>query len=114
MIYVPVENIDDYKCYVVRDTNTLRAYKQSPQVNTTVNYRDFYINSHYLYQDGSQSFSNYSTSLPVCLDNAKMTNSYLYRNDLADILVIALILIGTVWFLISKLVKNLLRGRKLY
>lgn len=112
MIYVP-EEVSSYSCYVVRDTNTLRAYKQLPQINRTVEYRDFYINSHYLYQDGTQQFSQYAT-LPVCLDSSKMTNSYLYRNDLADILVIALILIGTVWFLISKLVKNLLLGRKVW
>jgi len=113
MIYVPVDQLNDYACYVVRDTNTLRAYKQVPHSNSTIEYRDFYINSHYLYQDGYQQFSQYAT-LPVCLDSSKMTNSYLYRNDLADILVIALILIGTVWFLISKLVKNLLLGRKVW
>ena len=53
MIYVP--DLENFKCFVVRDTNTLRAYKEIPLKNTEIEYRDYYINSHYLYQDGTQS-----------------------------------------------------------
>ena len=88
MIYVPDLN---YKCYVVRDTNTIRAYSQVPQNNKDISYRDYYINSNYLYQDGTQSFSSYTT-LPICLDDSKLTDAVYYRNDFDQILVIFLIL----------------------
>lgn len=89
MIYVPEK--ENYKCYVVRDSNTIRAYKTVPKNNSEVNYRDYYINSNYLYQDGSQSFSNYST-LPVCLNNNELTSEFYYRNDFDSILIIFLIM----------------------
>lgn len=111
MIYVP--DLTNYECFVVRDSNTLRAYKTTPQNGLEVEYRDYYINSHYLYQDGTQTFSQYTT-LPVCLAQDVLTEAYGYRNDFADICIIAIILIGSVWFLISALVKVLFKGKKLY
>lgn len=84
-IYVP--DLENYKCFVVRDETTIRAYKEIPRRDSDVNYRDYFYNSNYLYQDGTQSFGNYST-LPVCLDNSVLTNDFYYRNDLPDILFI--------------------------
>ena len=110
MIYVPDTS---YQCYVIRDSNTLRAYEEVPRNNTTIQYRDYYINSHYLYQDGEQTFSQYAT-LPVCLDSSVITGAYGFRNDFADILLISIILIGSSFFLINKLVKCLFKGRKLF
>lgn len=111
MIYVP--DLDNYVCYVVRDTNTLRAYKTMPEKNADVDYRDYYINSHYLYQDGVQSFSSYS-NLPVCLSSDNLTTAYAYRNDFTDICIVFVILVGIFWFFASKLLKVLFKGRKLY
>ena len=113
MIYVP--DLENYKCYVVRDTNTIRAYKEIPKRNSEIEYRDYYINSHYLYQDGTQSFGNYTSAyLPVCLDSSNLTTSYNYRNDFADIMIIFAIMTGIVWFLTSKLVKTFFRGFRRY
>lgn len=89
MIYVP--NVEEYQCVVVRSENVIRAYKQVPRQNSTVDYRDFYYNSNYLYNDGIQSFGNYSTSLPICLDNSVLTSDFYYRNDLDSILIIFLV-----------------------
>lgn len=89
MIYVP--DTTNYKCFVVRNESTIRAYKEIPTNNSNVDYRDYYFNSNYLYQDGNQSFGQYST-LPVCLDNSLMTDSIYYRNDFDSILVIFLIM----------------------
>lgn len=85
MIYVP--DLENYKCFVVRDETTIRAYEEIPQRNQEVNYRDYFYNSNYLYQDGVQSFSNYST-IPVCLDNSFLTDNFYYRNDFPSILFI--------------------------
>lgn len=89
MIFVP--DVDNYKCYVVQSDTILRAYKQIPQQNTSVEYRDYYYTSNYLYKDGTQSFSNYS-NLPVCLSSSELTTEVYYRNDFDSILVIFLIL----------------------
>lgn len=89
MIYVPEK--ENYACYVVRSEEVIRAYEDIPRNNTEVNYRDYYYNSNYLYNDGVQSFSQYTT-LPTCLDNNNVTSDYYYRNDFADILIIFLIM----------------------
>lgn len=89
MIYVP--DTENYSCFVVRSENVIRAYTQVPQNNTTIRYRDYYYNSNYLYNDGEQSFSQYTT-LPVCLDNNIVTNEVYYRNDFDSILIIFLIM----------------------
>lgn len=84
-IYVPDNT--SYKCFVVRDETTIRAYKEVPRKNSDIEYRDYFYNSNYLYQDGEQSFGNYSV-LPVCLDNSVITTDFYYRNDLPSILFI--------------------------
>jgi len=89
MIYVP--DLENYKCYVVQSEGVLRGYEEIPQNNTTVNYRDFYINSNYIYKDSSQQFSTY-TNLPTCLSTDVLTTDVYYRNDFDSILVIFLIM----------------------
>lgn len=88
MIYVP--DLDNYKCYVVQNEQVIRGYKTKPTNNSNVDYRDYYINSSYIYRDGTQSFGQYST-LPVCLSNNSITTDIYYRNDLDKILIIFLI-----------------------
>jgi len=106
MIYVP--DLDTYKCIIVRNDSTIRAYKEIPANNKDVTYRDYYYNSNYLYQDGVQSFSNYST-LPICLDNSKLTDSVYYRNDFDSILVIFLIMCIFCFYLPLKIFVRLFR-----
>lgn len=88
-IYVP--DLENYQCYVVQGEGIIRAYEATPFHNSTVNYRDYYIESSYIYRDGSQQFSSYAT-LPVCLEKAALTNEVYYRNDFDSILIIFLIL----------------------
>ena len=88
-IYVP--DLENYKCFVVRDETTIRAYKEIPQRNQEIEYRDYFYNSNYLYQDGVQSFGSYST-LPICLENNILTDDYFHRLDFNRILIIYLIL----------------------
>lgn len=98
MIYVDVENINDYSCYVVTNSDTIRAYRTMPTrpsntgYQNTVNYRDFYVNSHYMYLDGTQSFS-YNSTIPTCLNKNILTNEFYYRNDFDSILIIFIIIV---------------------
>ena len=93
MIYVPDLS---YACYVVQDSDTIRAYKikpYNPGYNNSINidYRDYYIKSNYIYKDGTQQFGSYS-QLPICLSTDYLTDSFYYRNDFDSILVIFLIM----------------------
>lgn len=89
MIYVP--DLANYDCFVVQSEGVIRAYEQVPIYDSEVAYRDYYINSNYIYRDGVQSFGRYST-LPICIDNNALSSEYYYRNDFDSILVIFLIL----------------------
>ena len=109
MIYVP--DLENYKCFVVRDEETIRAYKEIPMEDTEVAYRDYYYNSNYLYSDGTQQFSHFTT-VPTCLDSSVLTSAYVYRNDFFEILFIFLGMVGFCWFFISKLIKTFFRGHK--
>lgn len=88
-IYVPDLN---YACFVVQSEGVIRAYEQNPSYNTNINYRDYYINSNYIYRDGTQNFGSYST-LPNCLNSNVITNDVYYRNDFDKILIIFIILL---------------------
>lgn len=87
-IYLPSS---DYPCFVVQNATTIRAYETTPRQNTTVNYVDYYYNSHYFFTNGTQTFSQYTT-VPTCNGNQLTTNVF-YRNDLDQILVIFFIIL---------------------
>lgn len=93
-IYVP--DIKTYKCYTMTNKDTIRAYIQAPyrpsgNQGVYIGYRDYYITSDYLYADGQQQFTNYST-LPTCLSMEDLTDDVYYRLDFDKILVIFIIL----------------------
>ena len=87
-IFVPD---DSYACYILYNSTTIRAYKYRPANNTTSPYRDYYFTSNYYYNDGSTTWTNYST-LPSCLDSSVITTDVSYRFDYDKILTIFLIL----------------------
>lgn len=79
-IYVPQDTTYN-KCYVVQNENVIRGYDRVPTNNSNYNYRDYYINSDYIYRDGNGTWSQYTT-LPICLNTSEITNDYWYRLDL--------------------------------
>ena len=89
-IYVPYDSNYD-SCYVVQSDSVIRGYDRVPSYNSSYNYRDYYINSSYIYRDGTGQWNNYST-LPTCLDSSVITNDFYYRLDFANILIIFLII----------------------
>lgn len=88
-IYLPNTN---YSCYYLQSEGTIRAYHSMPRVNSQIDYTDYYINSHYLKRNGTQTFGNNSSSLPICMTDTFTTDVY-YRNDLDQILTITIILL---------------------
>ena len=106
MIYVP--ELKNYECYVVQSEGIIRAYKTKPKNDSNINYRDYYINSNYIYRDGSQSFSTYTT-LPNCLSNSALTDDVYYRNDFDKILIIFLIMCIFCFYIPFKVIMRLFR-----
>lgn len=107
MIFVP--DLTNYRCFVVQSEGVIRAYERIPTTNSTINYRDYYINSNYIYRDGQQTFNNYNTNLPVCLNNSVLTNEVYYRNDFDSILIIFLIMSIFIFYIPIKIFKRLFR-----
>lgn len=106
-IYVP--ELENYDCYVVQSEGVIRAYESVPTQNSTVNYRDYYINNSYIYRDGSQSFSQYST-VPICLSSDVITNNAYYRTDVFEIFILVFLFLFVAYFLISKCLSALFLG----
>lgn len=109
IIYLPVSK-DSYACFAFQNSETIRAYKTMPTNNSQVNYKDFYINSHYLTMTGTQNFSQYST-LPTCIEKERITDAYSYRNDFADIMLIVTSFVILFGFVISFIIKQFFKRR---
>lgn len=105
MIYVPDKS---YACYVVQSEDTIRAYETMPRLDTDVNYRDYYIHSDYMYKDGTQTFSRYGT-LPVCIQSTDITDSFYYRVDFPDILLMFLIMCIFCFYIPLKIFSRIFR-----
>lgn len=76
-------------CNVVLDSNTIRSYSTTPEINSSSDYTDYFINSHYISKSGTENFSD---SIPVCMTDNFTTNVF-YRNDIDSILLIFFILL---------------------
>lgn len=107
LIFMPSDNTYN-KCYVVQSSDIIRGYDRVPSYNTSYDYRDYYINSSYIYRDGSGQWTNYST-LPVCLDNDKITNDFYYRLDFPSILITFVIINIFAIFLPIKIFSKIFR-----
>lgn len=89
-IYVP--NYTDNNCAIIKDNETIRVYDNRPRnINEDYTYTDYFYNSHYYNINGSEHFDNVET-LPTCINSDNITTDFYYRNDIADILLIFLIL----------------------
>lgn len=83
MIYVPEYNSS--MCAYIYNTDIIRVYQRKPQNNSTIAYKDYYLKSSYIFNEGSTTFSQYAT-LPTCIQDSRMTTEVYYRNDFPHIL----------------------------
>lgn len=105
-IYVP--DIENYKCFVVNSSESIRAYKDTPNLGSSVEYRDYFVNSNYLFQDGYELIE----SVPICLNNDSITNDFYYRNDIDKILLIFLILALIIVYIPIKIFFTIFKKRR--
>lgn len=108
-IYLPIENVNDFACYSIYDKDTVRAYYTKPALDSSSEYVDFYINSHYLQRTGTQSWGQWNNSLPTCLSADSIITDYYYRNDFPDILLIFIIFAIVGIYLPFKLISRIFR-----
>lgn len=102
-IYLPIENVSDFACYVVRDKDTVRAYYSKPAINSNSDYVDFYVNSHYLSKTGNESWGQWTSNLPTCLSSSSITNDIEYRFDYFESLMLFVLLLFVLFWLPLKL-----------
>lgn len=108
-IYLPVDNVSDFACYSIRSSEYIRAYKNMPQINSSSDYVDFYINSHYLEFEGTQTWGSYISNLPTCISELSITNNPIYRNDFDSILIIFSFFLVFCFYFPTKLVFKLFK-----
>lgn len=103
LVYVP--NYESGNCAYIYSTDIIRVYDSQPRQNSTIQYKDYYIKSSYIYNTGSTNFTQYTT-LPTCISSNRITTDYWYRNDIASIIIVALAIIFTGYFFVSKCVRT--------
>lgn len=108
-IYLPINNVNDFACYSIFDKDTIRAYYTKPALDSSSEYVDFYVNSHYLEKTGIQSWGQWNSSLPTCISSDLITTDYYYRNDFPDILLIFIIFAIVGIYLPFKLISRIFR-----
>ena len=108
MDYVYVPEYSSNNCAYIVSSDVIRVYDTVPRNNSTINYKDYYIKSSYIYNTGSTSFGTYST-LPVCISNDRITTDIYYRNDLPEILFIFFIFAIFCYLIPLKLFMRLFR-----
>lgn len=86
-VYLPTYTSNN--CIVIYDKDTIRVYDSLPQYQQVANYKDYYINSHYLVKEDSEVIE----SVPSCELQDNFTTNVFYRNDLMDIMVVFIILV---------------------
>ena len=79
MTKVFVPDLTNYQCFVMNN-DYIRAYKQTPSYNSSIDYTDYYFKNNYYEREGTQTFNNYA-SLPTCINNNDLTDNFYYRYD---------------------------------
>lgn len=109
MVYLPIQ-INSNNCAYVYDNNIIRVYATRPNYNTTIQYTDFFVNSHYITRTGSTTFGQFSTINYDCLNATDFTSNIWYRNDIADISITFGVWFSIIILFISFFCKTFRRG----
>lgn len=104
MIYSPISLENNTKCYEYQDTNILRIY-DSINIDSDNSFTDYNTGNHYTAKTGNI----YLTTQPQCIDHNKLSDEFYYRNDLAHILIIFLILFIFIFYLPFRVITRFYR-----
>ena len=109
MNYVYVPEYNNGNCAYIYNSDIIRVLDKQPQFNSTISYRDYYIKSSYIYNEGSVTYGTSST-LPVCINSNRIKTDVYYRNDFPLIMLTSLAIIVICYFLVSKIVRTCFLG----
>lgn len=112
-IYLP-DSLTSSNCPYVYDKDTIRVYRETPRLNATIDYTDYFIHSDYISRTGSTTFGNYTNINITCLPITDFSTNAIYRTDITNIFICAFIFIFMCWFLVSRIVRRLFYGRKIF
>lgn len=104
MIYVPGYTTGN--CAYIYSSDIIRVYDSQPRQNTTINYRDYYIKSSYIFNEGTTTFGQY-TNLPTCINSNRITTEVYYRNDFANIMIIFFILLLILFYFPYRMISRM-------
>lgn len=104
LVYVP--SFTNSSCVNILRSNTIRVFDSVPTSESTITYTDYYINSHYLSDTGSITFSSVDP-LPTCLNVSRVTNNVFYRNDIDSILVVTFIILLVCFYFPFRIISRL-------
>lgn len=62
-VYVP--EYETGECVVIQNSDVIRKYDEEPIENGTYHYTDYYVNQDYQWNEGYQTFNQYTTR-PTC------------------------------------------------
>ena len=103
-VYVP--EYSNGNCAYIYNSDIIRVYNSIPTNNSTIAYKDYYIKSSYIYNEGVTSFGQYS-NLPTCINSSRITTDVYYRNDFDSILIIFFILLLICFYFPYRLISRL-------
>ena len=106
-IYLPIE-LEEGKCPYILNKDVIRVYDTTPVIDTPVNYTDYFINSHYISQNGTETLSNTIN----CLDLENFTTAYVYRFDFSQIIVIFVSIVIIIGYPLLKIIHAFFIGFK--
>lgn len=101
-IYVP--ELEEGNCVVIRSSDVIRVYDFRPTLNSEIHYKDYYPALNYNYNEGFQTFGNYSTSIPVCRE---ASSEYKYHPDYETTFIKTIILLFLAVALVCKFIDEL-------
>lgn len=106
MAYVYIPEYNSNNCAYIYNSDIIRVYDSVPRHNATISYKDYYIKSSYIYNEGNTTFSNYST-LPVCINSDRITTNVMFRNDIDSIMVVFFILLLICFYFPYRIISRL-------
>ena len=104
MMYIP--DFNSNSCIVILNADTIRVFTETPTLDTSTSYTDYFVNSHYMFENGFVLL----TDMPNCQSVSNFTTDIKIRNDFTDITLLATLIgfftIGVPLVILSRFFKR--------
>lgn len=107
MIYVP--NYNENNCIIIKNSDVIRVYDNTPYFNNEINYTDYFIKSDYMFVNSIELITD-ENLISKCVAHENITTQIYYRQDFFDILMLFLVIAFITLFLPTMLILRI--GRR--